>query len=80
MTEHMDEEFHRRLLAMVESMPAFPESVHQIDTLSDKVHDMPVLVNHPVVNFGYRIDTGRRVHRVVMLISLLIYYPIMNTL
>jgi len=33
MTEQMDEEFHHRLLAMVESMPAFPESVHHVSRL-----------------------------------------------
>jgi len=41
MTVHMDEGFHRRLSAMVESMPAFPESVHQIMSMTADINCSP---------------------------------------
>ncbi len=41
MTVYMDEEFHRRLSTMVESMPAFPESVHQIMSMTADINCSP---------------------------------------
>lgn len=41
MTAHVDDEFHHRLLAMVESMPAFPESVHQIMSMTADINCSP---------------------------------------
>jgi len=41
MTAYVDDEFHHRLLAMVESMPAFPESVHQIMSMTADINCSP---------------------------------------
>ena len=41
MTVLMDEDFYRRLSAMVESMPAFPESVHQVMSMTADINCSP---------------------------------------
>jgi len=41
MVAHMDEGFYRRLSAMVESMPPFPKSVHQVMSMTADINCSP---------------------------------------